>query len=456
MLIRFTVSNFLSFKDETEFNMLPGKGGAYKQHPNHLTNTKSGIKILKTAAIYGANASGKSNLIKAVQFLRDLILNDIKGIIVPSSKRFKLDESYKSKSSTFRIEYEYKNIHFDYGLEIDKGNIIEEWLYVINSVKKESETLLFKRKNKDVTFGEYYNKIDTTYVKKYLEKKLNSNQCAINAIYNNIDDDSLIDTFQEAMSNLMIVTPDMYNSDYASSIISKEKPKEYAQNILKNSKTGIEELIIKDIPADNFFSYEDEDSKLNLIETFEDEILNAKNLEDPKNNQNTENYGLAFYIRNDYNLLTKKKGEYFVSVLKTKHLNSNNLFDLDEESDGTNRLFELIPAFEHLTSENDYVYIIDELERSMHPILAKELLNLYVHNTSSKSQLIFTTHESHLLDLELLRQDEIWFTEKNIDGSSIFYPLSDFNPREDKNIRLGYLEGRYGGIPFLGDFSKLL
>ena len=91
----------------------------------------------------------------------------------------------------------------------------------------------------------------------------------------------------------------------------------------------------------------------------------------------------------------------------------------------------------------------------MHPILAKKLLKLYVNNSVSKSQLIFTTHESHLLDFELLRQDEIWFTEKKIDGSSTFYPLSDFKPREDKNVRLGYLEGRYGGIPFLGDFSKL-
>ena len=107
-------------------------------------------------------------------------------------------------------------------------------------------------------------------------------------------------------------------------------------------------------------------------------------------------------------------------------------------------------------SDKEIIYIVDELERSLHPILAKQLLKLYSENSKSNSQLIFTTHESHLLDDELLRRDEIWFTEKKADGSSEFYPLSNFNPRGDKVLERGYLQGRYGGIPFLGDFSKLL
>ena len=156
------------------------------------------------------------------------------------------------------------------------------------------------------------------------------------------------------------------------------------------------------------------------------------------------------------NVLKKKGDKYYISILKTKHFNSDELFDLYEESDGTNRLYELSPAFEQLIHESDIVYIIDELERSMHPLLAKELLKLFSSSKTTKSQLIFTTHESHLLDDSLLRRDEIWFTEKKSDGSTKLYPLSDFNPRGDKVLERGYLQGRYGGIPFLGDFSKLL
>jgi len=446
MLIRFVVSNFMSFKEETEFNMLPSKGKGYKKHPNHLKSTNSGIDVLKTAAVYGANASGKSNLIKAIGYLKDLILDDNEGLVMPQSKRFRLDDSYKSKSTTFRIEYEFRNIHFDYGLEVDKGIIKEEWLYIVESVKKQKENLLFSRKNNLVVFGEHFSKIDTSYVEKYLSKELKTTQCAINAIYDNIDDDELIDTFYEGIGRLTIVNPQSFNSEYAFSIISEEKSKSYVEEILGKSNTGIEELVVEDISADKFFSYEEEDVKLDFIDKIENQIDKLKE---------NERCGVFFYNRNQYNLFKKVDDKYFVSVIKTKHSKSNNLFDLIEESDGTNRLFELAPAFEDLTGEEELVYIVDELERSMHPILAKELLKLYVENSASKSQLIFTTHESHLLDLELLRQDEIWFAEKKLDGSSIFYPLSDFNPREDKNIRLGYLEGRYGGIPFLGDFSKL-
>lgn len=452
MLIRFVVSNFMSFKNETEFNMLPSKGKGYKKHPNHLIPISSGIDVLKTAAIYGANASGKSNLVKAIEYLKELIQGSNEGIIMPQSKRFRIEDSFKSKSTTFRIEYEFRNIHFDYGLEIDKGKIKEEWLYRINSVKKQKDELLFIRKDNLVTFGDHFKDIDTSYVEKYLEKELRATQCALNGIYNNIDDDELVDTFYEGIERLAIISPHSFNSEYAFSIILKEKSKSYVENILRKSNTGIEELVVEDISVDKFFSYEEEDTKLDFIDKLEAEIDMETETE---TETETEKLGIFFYNRNQYNLFKKVDDKYFVSVIKTKHFGSDNLFDLIEESDGTNRLFELAPAFEYLTGDEDLVYILDELERSMHPTLAKELLKIFVDNSTSKSQLIFTTHESHLLDLDLLRQDEIWFTEKKLDGSSTFYPLSDFNPREDKNIRLGYLEGRYGGIPFLGDFSKL-
>lgn len=447
MLIRFVVSNFMSFKRETEFNMLKSKGNGSRQFPNHVIEINSGVEVLKTAAIYGANAAGKSNLIKAIGYLKSIILNENNAHLVPQSKRFRIDEKYKTKSSTFRIEYFYNNIHFDYALEIGKGKIIEEWLYVIDSVKKEKERLIFQRKQNEVILGEFFNQkeIDINYLKKYLKNELQSTQTVLNSLNDRIEGSDMINSIFNAFRLLKIVTPDSLSIQYIESLISNKHSKEFVEKILQNSNTGIEKLQVQDIEADNFFSYEDNDFKSELIDELESELETNKEIEN-----------IPFISGNQLLTIRKDKKKYIISIIKTKHFSSDNLFDFDEESDGTNRLFELIPAFEELIENDDSVYLIDEIERSLHPILAKKLLKLFTKNSLTNSQLIFTTHESHLLDDDLFRRDEIWFTEKKPDGSTEFYPLSNFNPRGDKVLERGYLQGRYGGIPFLGDFSKLI
>ncbi|MCD9574864.1 AAA family ATPase [Flavobacterium soyae] len=447
MLIRFVVSNFMSFKDETEFNMLPIKGNGSTKLKTHISETSSGISVLKTAAIYGANAAGKSNLINAIAYLKDIIINE-ENTLMPRSKRFRIDSSYKTKPTTFRLEYEYKGIHFDYAIEISKGKITEEWLYKINSVKSNKEELLYMRKNNDVEFGVFFNKSkDLDYLKKFLKKELKNNQSVLDACYGVLDDVEILDLIFLAFCRLTIVKPSSKSFVYSESILTGNKSTDFAKTLLANSKTGIEDLVVKEIDVDVFFSYSDEDFKKEMIDDLETALENRED--------KSVDVVLTFPFNSQINVLKKKKENYVVRILKTKHFNSEELFDLDEESDGTNRLYELSPAFEQLIHEDDVVYIVDELERSMHPLLAKELLRLFSTSKAKKSQLIFTTHESHLLDDELLRRDEIWFTEKKSDGSTEFYPLSNFNPRGDKILERGYLEGRYGGIPFLGDFSKL-
>lgn len=448
MLIRFVVSNFMSFKEETEFNMLKSKGNGSQSLKNHVVKTKSGIDVLKTAAIYGANAAGKSNLVKAIAFLKSIVVDGTE-ILVPQSKRFRLDKNYLNKSSIFRIEYEYKNIHFDYAVEIYKGKIIEEWLYIITSVSKNKEQLLFKRIDDIVEFGEYFeNKNEVDFALKFLKKQLIETETVLKTCYLLFDENNILDIICEAFTKIIIINPDTFDSDYTSDILSNQKPILFTKELLLNSKTGIEELIIEHTKADLYFGYDDSDLKNRLIDMLE----NSTSIDKKQNSK----LCITFLRKGSYNAFIKENNEYFVLVLKTKHFDSENLFDFDEESDGTNRLFELSPAFEQLLSTDEIVYVIDELERSMHPLLAKELLKMYSKNSTSKSQLIFTTHESHLLDDDLLRRDEIWFTEKKLDGSTEFYPLSNFNPRGDKVLERGYLQGRYGGIPFLGDFSKLI
>ncbi|MFC5682283.1 AAA family ATPase [Flavobacterium sp. MAHUQ-51] len=438
----------MSFKEETEFNMLKSKGNGSQQLKHHIVKTKSGIDLLKTAAIYGANAAGKSNLIKAIEYFKNIVFNE-ESLLMPQSKRFRIDETYKTKPTTFRIEYEYKKIHFDYAIEVFKGKIVDEWLYLIESVKSNKETLLYKRTNNNVEFGEIFNKSkDLSYIKKYIKKELKDNQSVLEASFGVIDDIDILDKIYVGLSKLAIVSPTSKNYLYSESILTGTKSTKFATDLLTNSRTGIEDLVIKEIEADVYFSYADDDFKKEMIDELES-ALEARKVK-------SEDVVLTFSFNSQINVLKKKGDKYYISILKTKHFNSDELFDLYEESDGTNRLYELSPAFEQLIHESDIVYIIDELERSMHPLLAKELLKLFSSSKTTKSQLIFTTHESHLLDDSLLRRDEIWFTEKKSDGSTKLYPLSDFNPRGDKVLERGYLQGRYGGIPFLGDFSKLL
>ncbi len=449
MLIRFVISNFLSFKEATEFNMLKSKGNGSRKLTDHIIKTNSGVEVLKNAAIYGANAAGKSNLIKAILYLKHIVFGEDNNILVPQSKRFRVDSSYKNKPTTFRIELEFEGKHYDYGIEIFKGKIKEEWLFLINSVNDDNEELIYKRDNLNVIFGEYLQTSkDIEYAQKHLTKTLQENQTVLDACFGMIEDNDILNKMYIAFSKINIVLPDSKSILYSESLLTGKLSSEFAKNLLIKSKTGIEDLIIHEINADNFFSYSQEDFKRELIDELESLIEEDK--------ARKSKACIPFEINRQINVLRKKRGKYTVSILRSKHDNSEELFDFDEESDGTNRLFELSPAFEQLLIEDDHVYIIDELERSMHPILAKELLKLYSENSKSNSQLIFTTHESHLLDDHLLRRDEIWFTEKKSDGSTEFYPLSNFNPRGDKVLERGYLEGRYGGIPFLGDFRQLV
>lgn len=447
MLIRFVVSNFMSFKEETEFNMLPSKGNGSRSLTHHLKKTNSGIEILKTAAIYGANAAGKSNLVKAIEYIIEIFSENISSIM-PQKLRFRIDKSFINKPTTFRFEFEYKGLHYDYGIEVFRGEIKEEYLFLIKNISRNEEEMLFKRNGLNVEFGNILKKEkDIAFVEKYLKKELLPHLSVLSKTFGVFDENKLLDIACQFFLNIHVIYPQSYNPNFNKSLLLGNKSVEFTKKLLIESKTGIEDVVLKRKKIDDFLGFDDSDLKNELIEKLENEIEKIK--------KGGKKPSLIFNHKDESFGLIKDNNEYFVLIINTIH-NSNFTFDFEEESDGTNRLYQLSPALEDLMKENDVVYIVDELERSMHPILAKEILKMYSTNSKTNSQLIFTTHESHLLDDELLRRDEIWFTEKKTDGSTEFYPLSNFNPRGDKVLERGYLQGRYGGIPFLGDFSKLV
>ena len=438
MLIRFTVSNFLSFKDETEFNMLTGD---VKRHPHHVYKREH-INVLRAAAIYGANGAGKSNLIKAIQFLKLIVEgNDI----LKALPKFGLSKEYLEKPSELEIEIEINGIIYAYGLVFDNTRIMEEWLYKVNFEK--DDEMIFERETDEklkhhLKLASKYLQTDKSkyYVEFYEETLINANLTFCSSIQKTkaIEEvNILVNWFEE---DLVIILPDTKIESLIRDIYSSKDYSKWFSNILKTFDTGVENLKIKDIKP-NFPNNEFDD--------IHEEI--QKILVDHPSAFTTFQQG------NNYFGATIENEQITYKTLVSEHKGNENQtvsFMLSQESDGTQRLLDFIPIINQL-QKTATTFIIDEIDRSIHPSLLKTFLKLLMEIKESKGQIIFTTHESNLLDLDIFRQDEIWFAEKNQEGATQFYPLSEFKIRYDLDIRKGYLNGRFGAIPFLGDLEKL-
>ena len=441
MLIRFTVSNFLSFKDETEFNMLTGD---VKRHPHHVYKREH-IDVLRAAAIYGANGAGKSNLIKAIAFLQSLARGeDILGDLL----NFKLLKEYKDKPSQLEIEIEFNRVVYAYGVCFNEHRIIEEWLYLVNFDK--DDEIIFERKTDEsfkhqLKLADKYLKSDKDkYFVEFYEKELiGSNKTFISSL-KNFKYREIADFRANIIGKLNIYSPNtrsyglfskiMYFNDLEDSSDLLEFNK-----ILRLFDTGVNRLKL----SKRQLSEEELEGKYKKEkEQFEDGII-----------------GVPFLHEKKIEYIWKKHEDKVYSLIEviTMHNDAEGqeiAFDLEEESDGTIKLLDFINILKNIR-ENETIFIIDEIDRSIHPSLLKTFIKLLMEMPTSKGQIIFTTHESNLLDLDIFRQDEIWFAEKNKEGATEFYPLSEFKPRYDLDIRKGYLNGRFGAIPFLGDLEKL-
>ncbi|HWB25490.1 MAG TPA: ATP-binding protein [Chitinophagaceae bacterium] len=441
MLVRFVVSNFLSFNEETEFNMI---SGAFKTHRHHIYDIGK-VNVLKASAIYGANGAGKSNLILAFEFLKSLITE---GKLTHSSNniRFKLDEKNKEKPTMFEIEFSISKKIYIYGLKIQNQNIIEEWLFESGVLLEDK--LIFERKqgrgNKPlIKIADKFNKSQKT---KLLIELMKDNLLNQNELFLGKTDILKIKVISDVRDwlhdNLIIIFPGAKFKALAHSINSTPFRK-FANELLETFDTGISELNLETIPFDKFFGEDDEELRKDLLEL----------LEDIKDDE-----VISLGLSEDNILLARENGKNVVKKIVSIHkdgANKNVSFELEEESDGTQRLLDFIPAF-HVILNYKVTVIIDEIDQSLHPALLKALIHKIMSDNTTKGQLIFTTHESNLLDLDIFRQDEIWFAEKNRrHGSSQLYSLSEFKPRYDLDIRKGYLKGRFGAIPFLANLDEL-
>lgn len=443
MLIRFSVENFLSFKEETELVMFPGKT---RKHPEHIVanGTRGASRILKSAVIYGANASGKSNLIKALAFARKMIVVGRKLKQSIPVKPFRFDSTCAKSPSRFEFEFKHNSRVFIYGFVLDVRKIHEEWLYEVTST---TQKLIFERKTDEnnvatIEFSNIY-KADLEFLD-FTARGTRPNQLFLTeSIERNIQ--HFEDIFNWFAKVLVIIFPDSRRRGLMIDFMEDREFKESFQGLLQIFDTGIAGIELQE------FNFDDESQIPPEIKSDIKENL--------LNNAKSQSHIHIDSGRARYLLAKADEGEIkamkFMTIHKVTGEERDELLEVRDESDGTQRLFDLIPALMELLS-GERVFVIDELDRSLHPHLSYKILELFLNNKQEQSsQLIATTHESNLLDLNLLRRDEIWFIEKNTDGTSTAYSLEEFAPRYDKDIRKGYLLGRFGAIPFLKPVENL-
>ncbi|WP_300344624.1 ATP/GTP-binding protein [Fusobacterium sp.] len=427
MLIKFTVENFLSFNGKKEFSMITGKS---RSHTSHVYNS-SNLSLLKSSYIYGANASGKTNFIKSLNFAKKCILNGMASVNT-LEKNYKLDEDSLNRPTQFEFEILIEDKIYAYGFSffLKTKEILEEWLVEVG--KKEDINIFTRNKN---VVKNTLNLTDTDKVRLnvYLDD-LESNSLLLETLNKKKwekDDYEFLKILKWFAENLIIIFPNTTN---------------YVIEYFENTDNWVEYLKVFDIGITEICFGEREFEELPIPKELKSKISNdMATLVSDKDDTKKVVIGLGDNFLNLYLDDNKLKAKEI--IFKHKGLEKEVEFKFYEESDGTKRLLELLPLLEKVKCHNQTI-LIDELERSLHPVLVKEFLRRFYKNMEkTNSQLIITTHESRLLDLDTIRRDEVWFAENTIEEGTNLYSLEEFKTRFDLKLDKAYLLGRYGGIP---------
>lgn len=342
------------------------------------------------------------------------------------------------------IEFLYESNLLLYGVEIYDEVIFNEWL-IKSDIDSKKEEVIFKREVAEegytsITITNRYLQSERDWLRKdlYQNELLEINVPLLYLLIKNKENiikEANI-AFQYITDRLKVIFPDSQPLDMIGGFLADSQLFEFANNLMASFETGITSLGLESVDIEYFFGSNETDK----VESIKRRLDKGEPM-------------VVVESAGDYVAIEKIDDKYVVKKIVTFH--ETAAYELDEESDGTKRLLEFMPAFYNVLN-HDITYIIDEIDRSIHPALLKQVLTkLLTEDGQFKGQLIFTTHESNLLDFEIFRQDEIWFAEKDKTGATTLFSLSDFDVRADLDWRKGYLNGRFGAIPFLNDLKQL-
>lgn len=451
MLLQFSVENFLSFDEEQVFSMV---ASGDDQHPKHLVQDmpRKGKAVSRGAAICGANGAGKSNLITAMSFAQNVIREGSRSRAIIPVRPFKLSAAVGGRPSKFEFIFETAGVAYNYGFRLNSQRILEEWLYATPTTQevKYFERITSEDGKTEVEFGPSLKGKDKerSQFLKFTAQSMTPTQLFLSkAVENNIH--QLQPIVQWFLDTLLIVQADSQVESLGMISHIDEKFTNYLENILKVAGTGIVRTVTRELKFDF-------DRQLPNTSETERDIIRENVVTLPYNGtlRIQTSTGEVVYVAKG------KEGQPVQLDLLTQHRSkSGELVDFAmwEESEGTQRLINLAAPLFMLRTGGPKVLVIDELDRRLHTHLSRFFIKtaLECGNEHQRSQLIFTTHDTNLLDLDLLRRDEIWFVEKDQGGASHLYSLAEFKVRPDLKIEKGYLNGRFGAIPFIGDLNCL-
>ncbi len=443
MLLRFGVENHGSIATYQELQLTATalKDGAEGLFTLGQDGTEGkALRVVPVVGIYGANASGKSTLLKAFGFFCDGIVTSHVGQ-TSSAKTpffpFRLDEESRTKPSRYDADIVLENVRYHYGYTLDGKKIINEWLYSFDlTANRQVRSILFMRETADSLKIEFYFGKSLRGENKQISKFVRSNSLFLSAAAQNAHPQltPIFDFFYKQIAQRLEgdVESQKIPAQLTTYFSSDEARKATAIQFLKAADVGISGMDFSKTPVG--------EKETLLMQDFEQ--LLRKHLP-------TEE-GLS--------LVQKEKAK--VSLLHIGAEGKNYPISLNNESTGTLALLQLLgPAFARLSSGG--ILMVDELNSALHPLVSRELIRLFSSPATNpgRAQLIFTTHDTNLLSGGLLRRDQIWFTEKDHGGASHIYALSDIKVRANDNLERGYLMGRFGAIPFvgcgLGEFATL-
>lgn len=452
MLVGFSIQNFKSFKEMQSISFVASKVTRHKRHVWNVNDRR----ILKSGLIFGANAGGKSNLVEAIDLSRKIIIDGLDKVDL-NKKHFRISKEAYREPGVFDYRIIVNKTEYSYGIVVsyDKKEIIAEWLVRIE--KSGKEVYLFNRQVddngisnidtevtgqsvKDETRFNIYLQDFAEGVSEILKKKTILSDIAMRSNPGQSIFGEISDVFSW-FKRMIVIFP---NTKYSllNQLTADSNMQKFFTSVLSYFDTGIEAVNNEsaEIDMDKILDRMNEQKKEELK-------IHLSNV--------TEKNPILFKVdKQIYSLYKDESGNIFSSKMLLNHGNSDDLFEYSDESDGTQRLFDFVPLF--LEKYRNSIIIIDEIDRSLHTNLIHRFMQkFYYYTEESACQLLATTHDSNLLDLELLRQDEIWFVERQEDHSSSIFSLNKFRERFDKRIDKEYLLGRYGAIPvFDDDFGR--
>lgn len=422
MLVEFSVTNFRSLCDRQTLSLVKAKGAELAETNTFRAVAANEFDLLRSAAIYGPNASGKSNFLSALLTMKQVVMESATGLqrgdklpVTP----FRLSQTTLNRPSEFEVTFIVDQIRYQYGFSSTQERIHDEWL------------LAYPKGRPQRWFGRAWNEQTRNYdwalgnnlsgEKQLWQKSTRDNSLFLSTAVQ-LNSEQLQPIYDWFKNTVRIANIGGWNPSFSASLCEKGE-KTRVMDFLRAADLNIADILIETKPFD-----------VNALPDDMPEPMKAAIAGDLKDQQ----------------LLN----------IKTVHKDSDGksvTFDFGDESDGTRKLFSFAGPWIDVLAHG-FVLFIDELHDNLHPRLVQFLVQLFHNNETNprNAQLVFTTHETSILNQEVFRRDQIWFCEKTETQATVLYPLTDFSPRKGReNLELAYLSGRYGALPYIRPLKKV-